>query len=88
MSLNHKKVRRLMKELGIQSLIRKKQPFFGRKASVIFPNVLNREFKAETAKTKLVTEITHVRIGHDFIFLSVIMDLFNNEYITKCIPIY
>lgn len=77
--LNRKKVRRLMRELNIRSVIRKKRPFFGRKASNIFPNTLNREFTAVTAKSKLVTDITYVRIGHDFVYLSVILDLFNNE---------
>jgi transposase InsO family protein len=61
--INHKKVRRLMRELGIRSVIRKKRPFAGRKPSVIFPNVLNREFTAEVAMKKLVTDITYVRIG-------------------------
>lgn len=67
-----------MRELGIQSVIRKKRPFAGRKPSVQFPNVLNREFAA-TDKRKLVTDITYIRVGHEFLFLSVILDLFNNE---------
>jgi putative transposase len=77
--VNHKKVRRLMRELGIRSVIRKKRPFAGRKPSVLFSNILNREFTAEAARTKLVTDITYVRTGHDFVYLSVILDLFNNE---------
>ncbi|WP_085979470.1 IS3 family transposase [Paenibacillus curdlanolyticus] len=79
LTVNHKKVRRLMRELGIQSVIRKKRPFAGRKPSVLFPNVLNREFTATAAKLKLVTDITYVRVGHEFLYLSVILDLFNNE---------
>ncbi|OAB41627.1 hypothetical protein [Paenibacillus glacialis] len=46
--------------------IHRLRPFFGRKVSVIFPNILNREFTASRARTKLVTDITYVRIGHDF----------------------
>jgi putative transposase len=80
--VNHKKVRRLMRELGIQSVIRKKRPFAGRKPSVLFPNVLNREFTAAATKEKLVTDITYVRVGHDFLYLSVVLDLYNNEVIT------
>ncbi|OZQ60564.1 hypothetical protein CA599_29915 [Paenibacillus taichungensis] len=30
---------------------------------------------------KLVTDITYVRIGHDFAYLSVVMELYNNEII-------
>ena len=79
--VNHNKVRRLMRELGIQSVIRKKRPFAGRKPSVLFPNILNREFTATAVKRKLVTDITYVRVGHDFLYLSAILDLCNNEII-------
>ncbi|GCD83022.1 hypothetical protein PTHTG4_20850 [Parageobacillus thermoglucosidasius] len=44
--VNHKRVRRLMRELGIQSVIRKKRPFYGRRGSVLFPNVLTIHFKS------------------------------------------
>lgn len=77
--VNHKKVRRLMRELGIQSVIRRKRPFAGRKPSVVFGNVLNRHFEAHKAMEKFVTDITYVRTGYDFVYLSVIMDLYNNE---------
>ncbi|WP_152397090.1 IS3 family transposase [Paenibacillus guangzhouensis] len=80
--VNHKKVRRLMRELGIQSVIRKKRPFAGRKPSVLFQNVLNREFTSAAAKLKLVTDITYVRVGHGFLYLSVVLDLYNNEILT------
>ncbi|MBD3919923.1 IS3 family transposase [Paenibacillus sp. PR3] len=79
--VNHKKVRRLMRELGIRSVIRKKRPFAGRKPSVVFPNVLNRQFNAEAALEKFVTDITYVRTGHDFVYLSVVLDLYNNEVV-------
>lgn len=79
--VNHKKVRRLMRELGIRSVIRKKRPFAGRKPSVVFPNVLNREFTAEVVLHKFVTDITYVRVGHDFVYLSVVLDLYNNEVV-------
>jgi hypothetical protein len=78
-NVNHKKVRGLMRELGIRSVIRKKRPFAGRKASVVFPNVLSREFASTAAGLKLVTDITYIRVGHGFLYLSVILYLFNNE---------
>lgn len=79
--VNRKKVRRLMRELGIRSVIRKKRPNAGRKPSVVFANVLNRDFEASAPFTKLVTDITYVRIGHDFTYLSTVMDLHNNEIV-------
>jgi putative transposase len=79
--VNHKKVRRLMRELGIRSVIRKKRPNAGRKPSVVFPNVLNRQFTAEAVWNKFVTDITYVRVGHDFVYLSAVLDLYNNEIV-------
>ncbi|WP_138090975.1 IS3 family transposase [Halalkalibacterium halodurans] len=75
MVINHKRVRRLMRELGIKSVIRKKRPFYGRRGSIVFPNVLNREFYSEKQYEKLVTDITYVRIGDKFVYLSAVLDL-------------
>jgi len=45
--VNHKRVYRLMKELGIRSVIRRKKRFFSNKEPyVISDNILNREFQA------------------------------------------
>jgi len=79
--VNHKRVRRLMRELGIQSVIRKKRPFYGRRGSAVFPNVLNREFCTENPFQKLVTDITYVRVGDTFVYLSAVLDLYNNEIV-------
>lgn len=79
--INHKRVRRLMRELGIKSVIRKKRPFYGHRGSIVFPNVLNREFSAENRFEKLVTDITYVRVGEDFAYLSAVLDLYNNEIV-------
>ncbi len=81
MVMNHKRVRRLMRELDIQSIIRKKRPFYGRKTSVILKNHLNREFQAEKQNPKFVTDITYVRIGEQFAYLSAVLDLYNNEIV-------
>ncbi|WP_373458979.1 IS3 family transposase [Peribacillus sp. V2I11] len=79
--VNHKRVRRLMREFGVTSIIRKKRPFYGRRGSVVFKNVLNREFYAESMLQKLVTDITYVRIGDTFVYLSAVLDLYNNEIV-------
>ncbi|MNI14205.1 Integrase core domain protein [compost metagenome] len=79
--VNHKKVYRLMKKLGIQSVIRKKRRFFGKQASVVNPNRLDRQFQVDTPLSKLVTDITYIRVGERFVYLSAIQDLFNNEIV-------
>lgn len=79
--VNHKRVYRLMKKLGIRSVIRKKRRFFGKQASVVHPNRLERQFHAEAPLRKLVTDITYIRVGERFVYLSAIQDLFNNEVV-------
>ncbi|MGR5965951.1 IS3 family transposase [Bacillus cereus] len=79
--INHKRVYRLMKELNIRSVIRKKRRFFGRKASIIQPNRLNRVFKTNKPNHLYVTDITYLAFGDRFFYLSAIQDLFNNEIV-------
>ncbi|MEM1504165.1 IS3 family transposase, partial [Domibacillus sp. 8LH] len=79
--LNHKRVYRLMKNLGIQSVIRKKRRYFGQSGSVLFPNRLNQQFEAKGPSQVFVTDITYVSAGNRFYYLSVIQDLFNNEVV-------
>ncbi|WP_147629115.1 IS3 family transposase, partial [Oceanobacillus massiliensis] len=79
--VNHKRTRRLMRDLGIRSVIRKKRPFYGRRGSVLFKNVLNRNFYAEKMYQKLVTDITYIRINDRFVYLSAVLDLHNNEIV-------
>jgi putative transposase len=79
--INHKKVYRLMKEMNIQSVIRKKRKRHGHTPSVIQPNRLKRNFKAVGPNQKMVTDITYVSDGKQFYYLSVIQDLFNNEIV-------
>ncbi|MDO7908924.1 IS3 family transposase, partial [Paenibacillus sp. JX-17] len=82
LNVNHKRVYRLMKELGIRSRIRRKKPYFGRReTAVVSTNVLNREFHATAPNQKWVTDITYLPLGARFLYLSVIFDLFNNEVV-------
>jgi transposase InsO family protein len=56
-------------------------PFYSRRESVVFPNVLNREFCAEIPSQKLITDIAYVRVGDTFAYLSSVLDLYNNEIV-------
>lgn len=80
--VNHKKVYRLMSELNIQSIIRKKRRFFKGNYSNTFPNVLNRKFKNRKQNEALVTDITYLRIQDGFRYLSVVQDIYNNEIVS------
>jgi len=80
--INHKRVQRLMKEMGIRAIIRKKRPNYGEKeAYVISDNHLNREFHASRPNEKWVTDITYLIFNGQRLYLSAIKDLYNNEIV-------
>ncbi|ANS77128.1 transposase [Paenibacillus yonginensis] len=81
--MNHKKILRLMQELGIQAQIRRKQRTNAvyRAAERVAENLLQRNFTAERPNQKWVTDITQYRVGERWLYLSAIKDLFNNEII-------
>jgi putative transposase len=84
--VNHKRVYRLMKEMGIRSIIRRKrfQPSAYQVAvsdGRVAENLLNREFTAEKPNQKWVTDVTQYRVLDQRIYLSAIKDLFNTEII-------
>jgi transposase InsO family protein len=83
LKINHKKVYRLMKEMDIQSVIRKKRRFFSKKgASKVYPNLVDRQFKDRKENEVLVTDITYISFQNRFYYLSVVQDLYNNEVVS------
>jgi putative transposase len=82
-TVNHKRVYRLMQVLGIQSRIRKKRKYFGRpESTVVSENHLNRNFTATKPNEKWVTDITFLSVQGQWLYLSVLLDLFNNEVVS------
>lgn len=82
LNVNHKRVYRLMMALGIRSSIRRKKPYFGSKeAMVVSNNVLNREFSASSPNQKWVTDITFLPYNQKNLYLSAVLDIYNNEVI-------
>jgi len=83
MVINHKTVLRLMKLLGLKSLIRvKKYKSYKGEQGKIAPNLLKRNFKAEAPNKKWATDITEFNISGKKLYLSPIIDLFNQEIIS------
>lgn len=84
--VNHKKVQRIMKELGIKCQVRmKKYKSYKGTVGKIAPNILDRNFKAEKPNQKWVTDITEFKLFGEKLYLSPILDLFNGEIITYTI---
>ena len=80
-NLNHKTVLKLMNELGIHSILRKKRHGKRGKTSHIAPNLLNRDFTATALNQKWVTDVTEFHIGQEKLYFSPLMDLANREII-------
>lgn len=80
---NHKKVLRLMQEMGIRSCIRRRRRYnYGSFAGGrVAENLLKRDFHADAPNQKWVTDVTQCRIGDSWLYLSAIKDLFNNEIV-------
>lgn len=85
--VNHKKVYRLMKILGLKCVkfTRKSRKYNSYKGTVgaIAKNKLNRRFYTPIALQKLITDVTEFKCTHgEKLYLSPILDLFNGEVIT------
>jgi putative transposase len=81
-TVNHKRIYRLMKEMKLQAKIRKKKQKY-RKGSerIVVSNVLNRNFTAEKQNEKWVTDVTYLMFNNQRLYLSVICDLWNKEIV-------
>lgn len=49
------------------------------------PNLLARDFKAEDPMTKLVTDVTEFKVGGTKLYLSPVVDLYNDEVVAYSI---
>ncbi|WP_395056046.1 IS3 family transposase, partial [Flavobacterium sp.] len=81
--INHKTVLRLMKLIGLKSIIRvKKYKSYKGEQGKIAPNILERNFKASAPNQKWATDITEFNVSGNKLYLSPIIDLFNQEIIS------
>ena len=72
-----------MKLLGLKSLIRvKKYKSYKGEQGKIAPNILARKFKANAPNQKWATDITEFNVSGNKLYLSPIIDLFNQEIIS------
>jgi len=84
--INHKTVQKLMGELGLKSTVRPKR-YQSYKGSVgkAAPNLLGRQFVAKAPNQKWVTDVTEFNIKGERVYLSPILDLYNQEIISYTI---
>uniref|UniRef100_UPI003C7E1AC1 IS3 family transposase n=1 Tax=Paenibacillus sp. sgz302251 TaxID=3414493 RepID=UPI003C7E1AC1 len=64
-AINHKRVYRLMRIEGIQSVIRRKKKRYAQSTpQQVAENVLNREFYADAPNEKWLTDVTEFKYGN------------------------
>ena len=85
-SVNHKTVQRLMKELGLVCWVRmKKYRSYKGEVGRIAPNLLNRDFHADKPNQKWVTDVTEFSLFGEKLYLSPILDLHSSDLVSYTI---
>ena len=77
--VNHKKVQRLMKELGLAARIRRKRKYSSYKGEVgkKADNLINRQFEGAKPYEKCYTDVTEFALTEGKVYLSPILDCFD-----------
>lgn len=89
-NVNHKKVQRIMYELGIsgQGYCRKSRKYDSSRGpeGKRVKNILNRRFKSDRPFQKMVSDVTEFKLANgQKVYLEPIMDLYNNQILTYSI---
>ena len=78
---NPKTVLRVMQKYNLLSEVRKKKYHNYTTGIYVYPNRLARNFYAERPNQKWVTDISYIKTGQGFLYLSVIRDLYDNSIV-------
>ena len=78
---NPKTVLRVMQKYNLLSEVRKKKYHNYTNGIYKYPNHLARDFRADRPNEKWVTDISYIRTGQGFLYLSVIRDLYDNSIV-------
>ena len=84
--INVKRVRRIMRILGLKSVIRRKRPDYVKSTpEITAENILNRDFKTAVPFEKWLTDVTEFKyyVGSEVkkLYLSAILDLYDRRII-------
>ncbi|WP_098439146.1 IS3 family transposase [Bacillus sp. es.034] len=86
LKINRNTVQRIMQKFNIQCRVKpKRQNYIAGESKIVVPNYLNRNFHASKPNEKWVTDITYLPYGEKMLYLSTIMDLYNNEILAYTI---
>lgn len=80
--LNRNTVQRFMQIHQLQCRIKPKRKWKSQGGTeIVAPNLLERNFTAVKPNEKWVTDITYIQYGNTILYLSTILDLYNNEIV-------
>jgi transposase InsO family protein len=80
--VNRNTVQRIMQKYNWQCRVKPKRKVkISGESQMIVPNRLKQNFKSSKPNEKWVTDITYIPFGQSMMYLSSIMDLYNNEII-------
>lgn len=79
--ISKRKVKRIMDELGLESIQRGAKNSYQKQQERMKRNLLNREFKAERMNQKWVSDITYFKLKNYPVYLCVILDLFSRRVV-------
>ena len=78
---NPKTILRVMQKYNLLSAVRRKKYRNYGEYLHRYPNLLNRDFKAERPNQKWVTDISYIKTEQGVLYLSVIRDLYDNSIV-------
>ena len=78
---NPKTVLRVMQKYNLLSVVRRKKYHNYNMGIHKYPNLLDRNFKADRPNQKWVTDISYIHANQGVLYLSVIRDLFDNSIV-------
>ena len=78
---NPKTILRVMQKYNLLSVVRRKKYRHYGEWLHRYPNLLNREFKAERPNQKWVTDISYIHTKQGVLYLAIIRDLFDNSVV-------
>lgn len=78
---NPKTILRVMQKYGLLSAVRRKKYHNCGNVLHKYPNLFNRDFKADRPNQKWVTDISYIKTIQGTLYLSVIRDLYDNSIV-------
>ena len=77
-----KTILRIMQKYNLLSEVRRKK--YHNYGNVLhkYDNILNRDFNADRPNQKWVTDISYIKTGQGFLYLSIIRDLYDNSIVS------